>query len=125
MARVCTLKDWLKAFSQKQEEDFKFFSDLLAEPRVTRELAEEIQRRLYERRKFSAIFKTLSWQNLSTEELAWCERKLEEVLRKEDELHKLVDLLLEIFGERSEEAVKKKEAFKAYLKNWLGPLDKS
>ncbi len=123
MARVCTLKDWLKAFARKQEEDLSFFTELLSTPEISREISLELQRRLYERRKFSAFFRTLTWQHLSPEELAWCERKLEEVLAREDELHRLVNLLLEMLGEKPEETafhqetLRQKEALRTYLKN--------
>ncbi|MBX6422632.1 hypothetical protein [Thermosulfurimonas sp. F29] len=99
MARLCTLKDWLEAFSRKQEEDLQFLLDLLERPRVSVEISRELQNRLRQRRLFSSFFKKLTWHQLSLEELEWCERKMEEILRREEEIKTLLDRLLVLFGE--------------------------
>ena len=98
MARKCTLKDWLEAFSWKQEEDLRFLAELLSLPRVSPELSEELKARLQERKVFSSFFKTLSWHHLSQEELIWCEKKMEEILEREEEIKEILDRLLAIFG---------------------------
>ncbi len=97
MARLCTLKDWLEAFSRKQEEDLKFLLDLLNHPRASKEVSRELHNRLRERRLYSSFFKTLSWHQLSPEELAWCEKKMEEILKREEDIKNLLDRLLELF----------------------------
>ena len=99
MARLCTLKDWLEAFSRKQEEDLQFLLDLLERPRVSMEISRELQNRLRQRRLFSSFFKKLTWHQLPLEELEWCERKMEEILRREEEIKTLLDRLLVLFGE--------------------------
>lgn len=98
MARVCTLKDWLEAFYRKQEDDLHFFADLLTSPKISEETSRELNRRLQERRQFSFFFKTLSWHNLSLDELEWCKKKMEEILSRENEIREILDRLLEMFG---------------------------
>jgi len=97
MARVCTLKDWLEAYSLKQEDDLQFLEDLLAYPRISREVSEELRRRLDERRQYSAFFKSISWHNLSPEDLRWCVNKMEEILWREDQIKEVLDRLVEVF----------------------------
>ncbi len=99
MARLCTLKDWLEAFYRKQEDDLRFFAELLTSPRASKEVSQELNRRLRERRLFSSFFKTLSWHHLSLEELEWCEKRMEEILQREEDIRTLLDRLLEIFEE--------------------------
>ena len=97
MARVCTLKDWLEAFYLKQEDDLQFFEDLLAYPRISKDVSQEIRRRLDERRQFSSFFKSISWHDLSLEDLQWCEKKMEEILLREDHIKEVLDRLVEVF----------------------------
>jgi len=97
MARVCTLKDWLKAFSRKQEEDLHFFVGLLTSGKVSKEISREVSRRLQERQEFGRFFKTLSWHNLSLEELQWCEKKMEEIISREDTIKDILDKILKKF----------------------------
>ncbi|WP_297057541.1 hypothetical protein [Thermosulfurimonas sp.] len=94
MARLCTLKDWLEAFERKQQDDLRFFREVLSRGEVISGLSRELRRRLRERQAYSSFFKRLSWHHLSAEELSWCEKKMEEILRREDELRRLLDRLL-------------------------------
>jgi len=99
MARLLTLKDWLKAFSAVQENDLRFLSDLCRKRVLSPGLSQELRRRLLFRRKLSSFFRSATWHTLSEEELRWCERKMEEILEKEKRLQDLLDRLLALIEE--------------------------
>jgi len=108
---LLTIKDWIESFLHFQEEDFQFFKDKEAlKEKLLRpkEFLDYIRKRMEMRKAFYKLFKHVSWNNLTPEELIWSHQKLDEILEKEtlitDLINKVLDVITELyFGDEVKE----------------------
>lgn len=108
---LLTIKDWIESFLNFQEEDFQFFKDkeaLKEKLLKPKEFLDHIRKRMEMRKAFYKLFKHVSWNNLTPEDLIWSHQKLDEILEKEtlitDLINKVLDVITELyFGDEVKE----------------------
>jgi len=109
---LLTIKDWIESFWQFQEEDINFFKegDLKEKILKPREFLAHIRERMQERRVFYKLFKHVVWGDLTPDEVAWIQAKLDEILAREtaitEAINKILEILSELFLEEDQKEIK-------------------
>jgi len=98
--RILDLKDWIESFWIFQEEDLKYFQDLINKkiPFDPEEVLKSIKERMNQRRAFYQIYKHLPKKELSLPELEWAEQKLVQIVYREELITTMVNKILEILS---------------------------
>ncbi len=96
--RIVSLKDWIDSFWDFQEEDLKYFQDLMNKkiPFNPEDILKNIKDRMQTRRAFYQIYKHLPKKELPIHELEWAEKKLAEIVYREELITSMVNKILEI-----------------------------
>jgi hypothetical protein len=95
--KILSLKDWIDSFWHFQEEDLNFFKNLLTRGKLpnVEEILKTLKERMQLRRAYYQIYKHLSWRDLPLTELEWVERKLTEILKREEIITEMIDKFLD------------------------------
>jgi len=98
MDKIVSLKDWIDSFWNFQEEDLKYFQNLITKkiPFDPEEILKNIKERMQTRRAFYQIYKYLPKRDLSLAELEWAEQKLTEIIYREELITNLINKILEL-----------------------------
>jgi hypothetical protein len=98
MDKIVSLKDWINSFWNFQEEDLKYFQNLITKkiPFDPEEILKNIKERMQTRRAFYQIYKYLPKRDLSLAELEWAEQKLTEIIYREELITNLINKILEL-----------------------------
>ncbi len=101
--RLLTIKDWIESFWNFQEEDLKYFNNLIEKKNSfnPEKILIDLKERMKVRKAYYQIYKYLNWKDLSSQDLIWIEKKLNEILKREEFIThligKLLDLLTKVF----------------------------
>ncbi len=96
--KIVSLKDWIDSFWNFQEQDLKYFKNLISKknPFDPEEILLNIKERIQARKAFYQIYKYLPRKDLTLEELEWAEQKLAEIIIREELITDLINKTLEI-----------------------------
>ncbi len=100
MPKILSLKDWINSFWNFQEEDLKYFQDLIEKkiPFEPREILDNIREKVKRRKIFYQIYKYLPKEELSLIESRWIEQKLTEIIYREELITQLITKILELLS---------------------------
>ncbi len=98
--KILSLKDWIISFWDFQEEDLNFFKNLLNEESIPNieKILEVLKKRMELRRAYYQIYKYLSWRDLPLSELEWVEKKLTEILKREEIITEMINKFLDFLS---------------------------
>jgi predicted transcriptional regulator len=96
--KVVDLKDWINAFWNFQEEDLQYLQNLIIKktPLNPEEIINKLKERIKTRKAFYQIYKHLPKKDLSAKDLEWAEKKLAEIIYREDLITELTNKILDL-----------------------------
>ncbi|PMP94963.1 MAG: hypothetical protein C0169_05915 [Thermodesulfobacterium geofontis] len=96
--KIVSLKDWINSFWDFQKEDLQYLQDLIIKntPFDPEEIINSLRERFKKRRAFYQIYKHLPNKDLSVNDLEWAEKKLKEIIYREELITDLVNKILDL-----------------------------
>ncbi|PMP67889.1 MAG: hypothetical protein C0190_02385 [Thermodesulfobacterium geofontis] len=96
--KIVSLKDWINSFWDFQKEDLQYLQDLIIKntPFDPEEIINSLRERFKKRRAFYQIYKHLPNKDLSVNDLEWAEKKLKEIIYREELITELVNKILDL-----------------------------
>ena len=98
--RIVSLKDWIDSFWNFQEEDIKYFQDLISKkvPLDPGKILNDLRERMQMRKIFYQIYKYLPKKDIAVHEAEWAEQKLMQIVYREELITNMVNKILEILS---------------------------